>query len=302
MSRIFEALQQSESERTGSELPPSTVLATELLRAAEDRTVTTGGGASTERGSFERESFEHCQSLRCCLPPDSVLTSVTSRWSLAAEKFRFLGLQLRQLRRQRSLQKILITSTLSEEGKSFISANLAVTLARKEAQKVLLIDGDLRRPTLAQNFGLGQLSGMSEALRAGHSAASAICYLEDLGLWFLPAGTPAENPLELMQAGRLSETLAQLCNSFDWIIIDSPPLLPLADTSFWSRVADGTLLVTREGRTEKRQLKRGLKLIDHSSLLGVVLNNCSSTDHQNYYARYGYGAPPSNGDEQSEAV
>ena len=122
----------------------------------------------------------------------------------------------------------------------------------------------------------------------------SIYYLYSPGFWFLPAGRPPENPLELMQTGKLSSLLVQLTASFDWIIIDSPPLLPLADTSVWARFADGVLLVVREGKTEKRQLQRGLTALDRSKLLGVVVNGFSGTDHSNYYARYSSVAAGSN--------
>lgn len=80
--------------------------------------------------------------------------------------------------------------------------------------------------------------------------------------------------------------MEQLTARFDWIVIDSPPVLPLADASLWMRVADGILLVAREGKTEKGQLKRGMEALGKSPLLGVVLNNCTSADHTNYYQRY----------------
>ena len=93
-----------------------------------------------------------------------------------------------------------------------------------------------------------------------------------------------------MQSARLADLLGQLSKGFDWIVIDSPPVLPLADTSVWTRFADGVLLVAREGKTERQELQRGLKDLDQSKLLGLVLNSCSNTDHSNYYQRYGAAA------------
>jgi len=186
----------------------------------------------------------------------------------------------------------LITSTIPEEGKSTISANLAVTLARRKSQRVLLLEGDLRRPVLAREFGLPNLAGLSECLQGEAKLTTNIYRLEGAGLWFLPAGMPPENPLELMQSGRLSELLDQLTAWFDWIIIDSPPILPLADTSVWARLVDGILLVAREGTTQKRQLKRGLEVLNQPKLLGVVLNGSTNADHSNYYQRYGRIVPP----------
>ena len=224
-------------------------------------------------------------SLEVSVLPTSRLVFLNEPDSLAAEKFRFLGVRLRQLQQSRPLKKVLVTSTIPEEGKSTVSANLAGVLARRK-QSVLLIEGDLRRPTLAQQFGLGRLAGLGEWLQSGRQTVSNVYRLEGPDFWFMPAGNPPENPLELLQSGRLSYLMGQLANLFDWIIVDSPPLLPLADTTVWSRVTDGTLLVAREGKSEKKQLQRGLEVLKKSDLLGVVLNGCVHPDHKSYYQRY----------------
>jgi capsular exopolysaccharide synthesis family protein len=224
-------------------------------------------------------------SLEVVPAASSRLVFMTEPDSLAAEKFRFLGVRLRQLQQSRPLKKVLVTSTIPEEGKSTVSANLAGVLARRK-QSVLLIEGDLRRPTLAQQFGLGRLAGLGEWLQSGRQTVANVYRLEGPDFWFMPAGNPPENPLELLQSGRLSYLMGQLSNLFDWIIVDSPPLLPLADTTVWARVTDGTLLVAREGKSEKKQLQRGLEALKKSDLLGVVLNGCINPDHKSYYQRY----------------
>jgi protein-tyrosine kinase len=224
-------------------------------------------------------------SLEVVPAASSRLVFMTEPDSLAAEKFRFLGVRLRQLQQSRPLKKVLVTSTIPEEGKSTVSANLAGVLARRK-QSVLLIEGDLRRPTLASQFGLGRLAGLGEWLQSGRQTVANVYRLEGPDFWFMPAGNPPENPLELLQSGRLSYLMGQLSNLFDWIIVDSPPLLPLADTTVWSRVTDGTLLVAREGKSEKKQLQRGLEALKKSDLLGVVLNGCAHPDHKSYYQRY----------------
>ena len=270
MSRLFEALQMSESERTGAPFSNLPGNAPELLQAAE-------------QGSEQIDGFP---SVQVSTLPHSRLISLTDKESLGSEKFRFLGVRLRQLQQGRTLKKVLITSTIAEEGKSLISANLAITLARRQQQKVLLIEGDLRRPVLAPEFGLGTLPGMCELLKDESGPLKNVYYLNEAKMWFIPAGEPPENPLELMQSGRLQSVLQQLGNLFDWIIIDSPPILPLADTTVWSKLADGVLLVAREGKTEKGALRRGVEALRRATLLGVVLNSCTNTDHSNYYQRY----------------
>jgi capsular exopolysaccharide synthesis family protein len=238
---------------------------------------------------FADNDLRQFRSLPVSLPPDSKLICLTAQESFGAEKFRFLGVRLRQLQQTRPLKKLLITSTIPEEGKTTIAANLAAILARKQQPKVLLLEGDLRRPSLSTQFGLGKIPGLSEWLQGESRPIQHIYRLEGSNLWLLPAGRPPENPLELMQSGRLSALFDQLSAWFDWIIIDSPPILPLADTSVWARLADGILLVTREGITKKRMLQQGLQALEQTKLLGAVVNSSANTDHTNYYQRYGPG-------------
>jgi capsular exopolysaccharide synthesis family protein len=307
MSHIFDALQRSESERSGTDVS-SFSAATELLQAAEekmraadraDRTVPVpareGEGSSFEPSPLFPAGLEQCPTLSVSIPADSRLVSVEKEESLGAEKFRFLAVRLRQLRQTRPLKKILITSTIPQEGKSTVAANLACTLARRKPHKTLLLEGDLRRPTVAARFGLGRVSGLSEWFH-GEGSAMNIYRLESLGLWVMPAGNAAENPLELMQSGKLSPLMEQLTAWFDWIVIDSPPVLPLGDTSIWARMADGILLVTRPGVTEKQQLQRGLEALEKSKLLGALVNDSTNAAHSDYYQRYG---PPAS---QRESV
>jgi capsular exopolysaccharide synthesis family protein len=292
MSNIFDALQRAELENSGSEGPTLT-LASELLQAAEQtlRDSTPIVERPANRDAFDTdpaaplEDLEHCPVLAVSLREDSRLVSLGKEGSLGAEKFRFLAVRLRQLRQSRPLKKILITSSIPQEGKSTVAANLACTLARRKPQKTLLLEGDLRRPNIISQFGLAKLPGLCEWL-SGESQSINIYRLESLGVWILPAGSTPQNPLELMQSGKLSPLMEQLEAWFDWIVIDSPPVLPLADTSLWSRLADGILLVTRRGTTEKQQLQRGLEAIDKSKLLGALVNSSANAAHSDYYQRY----------------
>ena len=323
MSHIFDALQRAESESAGAESPTFS-LATELLQAAEQKIREAGAGkqhaqvessdspadaqllpaaeqkvGESEEGKRDAraesldptpptsslDDLERCPVLQVSIPPDSRLVSVGKEESLGAEKFRFLAVRLRHLRQTRPLKKILITSTIPQEGKSTVAANLACTLARRKQQKTLLLEGDLRRPTVAARFGLGRIPGLCEWL-SGQTEGINLYRLESLGLWVLPAGAAPQNPLELMQSGKMAPLMNQLESWFDWIVIDSPPILPLADASMWSRLADGILLVTRKGTTEKKQLLRGLETIEKSKLLGALVNSSANAAHTDYYQRY----------------
>ena len=279
MSRIFDALQRSGVEQTGIEYPDALSVVTKDFEIQD------------LPPAFPSEvPLEDFPSLEVSVETGARLLFLTEPESLAAEKFRFLGVRMRQLQQNRPIKKVLVTSTMSEEGKSMVAANLAGVLARRKRHKVLLLEGDLRRPVLAQRFGLGNLEGVAEWLRGDADTVKNVYHLQSPDFWLMPAGHPPSNPLELLQSGRLATLMKQLSPMFDWIIVDSPPLLPLADTTVWQRVTDGALLVVREARAEKTGLQRGLEILKKSDVLGVVLNGSSDGDRHNYYRRYAAGA------------
>lgn len=313
MSHIFDALQRAEAERSGVELdafdvptelleiaesavraqiaePAPSPAAAPMTQIAEPQFPAIESRILIEDPPAPSGAWEKFESLPVSLIPHSKLVSVLEKDGLAAEKFRFLAVRLRHLQQRRPLKRLLITSTMPEEGKSMVAANLACTLGTRRQQRTLLLEGDLRRPTLQRQVGLSRVPGLSQYLEGTVDAKLPIYRLDALGIWLMPAGHVPPNPLELMQAGRLSPLIDRLTAWFDWIVIDSPPILPLADTSVWSRLADGILLVTRQGTTDKEQLKRGLEAIEPSKLLGAILNSSSKVAHSDYYQRYGHEA------------
>jgi capsular exopolysaccharide synthesis family protein len=334
MSRIFDALQRSEADRSGTDSPAFSE-ATEMSRSAErraaskwetavlteqfDRTEAPEGettffgmpGVRTVVTPTETlvateslpsdeplDLFGQFKSLPISLPPESRVPCLTDSGSPAAEAFRLLGVRLRHLRRDRPLKTVLITSTIPQEGKSMVAANLACTLALKTQQRTLVLEGDLRRPSLSQMFGLGRNPGISEWLEGDRTLATSIYHLERPNIWILPAGSAPSNALELLQSGRLFSLMDQLTVLFDWIIIDSPPVLPLADTSVWMRLADGILLTTRQGTTEKRQLQRGLEAIESKKLIGALVNSSKHAAASDYYY---YGPAAASGSDDATA-
>jgi len=291
MSYIFEALQRAEAERAGGNLPKNADSVADLLQGVEqeiERRQSLSELPMTARpASSAVGTFSSAKLITPAPAADSRLVCLTDQGGMAAEKFRVLGLKLRHLRERRKLKRIVITSSIPQEGKSLIAANLALNQSRSKILNAVLIDGDLRRPELARRFGFRRdLAGLSEVLRGERPLADVVYKLNGSGLWFLPAGMTPENPMELMQSGRLPQLLEQLETFFDWIIIDTPPVLPLADTPLWMKLADGVLLVTREGVCEKKQIGRAVELIDRSTMLGVVVNSCSGSEHEYYYSRY----------------
>ena len=323
MSQIFDALQRSQAERHGR-VPAANSNATDLLQRAEAATAEKSHDAWTttlveeaEPGLQEpvravatalltppatqpsrttpqpaavaaQERIEgpmQCETLSISAPPENHLVTLPDSESAAGEAFHLLGVRLRHLRRQRPLKKVLITSTIPQEGKSMVAANLACTLALRTQQKVLLLEGDIRRPTQSRVFGFPAKPGICSWLNGERSLISSMYRLERAGIWILPAGTATGNSLELLQSGRVVPMMEQLTNWFDWVVIDSPPILPLADTSVWTNLADGILLVTRQGVTQKRQLKRGLEALATQKVIGAVMNSSKGVSHTDYYYR-----------------
>jgi capsular exopolysaccharide synthesis family protein len=315
MSQIFDALQRSEAERNSSGLADPK--ATELLRRTEtssaaktpdpwkstlvEARVAVLDGPIQEPPSPvatelltgtavlpEEERIAgpmQCETLSISVSIESHLVALPDSESPAGEAFHLLGVRLRHLRRQRPLKKVLITSTIPQEGKSMVAANLACTLALRTQQKVLLLEGDVRRPTQSRVFGIATKAGLCSWLSGEKSLLQCMYRLEGPGIWILPAGVATGNSLELLQSGRVIPMMEQLVNWFDWVVIDSPPILPLADTSVWTNMADGILLVARQGTTQKRQLERGLEALGTQKLIGSILNSAKSVEHTDYYYR-----------------
>jgi capsular exopolysaccharide synthesis family protein len=223
--------------------------------------------------------------IRLPLVPNPRLVAVVAPASVGAEKFRMLVVRLHRLRERQQLKRLVVTSAVKGEGKSVVSANLAVTCAHRE--RTLLIDGDLRQSGLADLFGTHDLPGLTDWWHGESEISDFLKRIASTPLWYLPAGTGTGHALEILQSARLAEMLAHLSEWFSWIIIDSPPLMPVADPNVWGMHADGALLVIRQGKTPKRLLRRALEDAAGLKLLGVVAN-ASQDAGLHHYAQY-YG-------------
>lgn len=276
MSRLYEALRKSEAElREKPEVFPTVARTTEELTDIISSPLI----------------LENAPVARTKVTPESHLVALTEPHSLAAEKFRVLVTRLKNLRSQRELKALQITSAGVNEGKSLIAANLAITLARHQENPVLLVEGDLHAPALNSLLGMDKRRGIAEWwANPNAQMGEFLCRINDLPLWFLPAGTLSTEPAEILQSSRLAEQFSQLTGSFEWIILDSTPLLPMADANIWNRLVDGTLLVVRETVTRVKSLKSGLASLDNPKLVGIVLNEVARSDQLDYYDHY-YGKP-----------
>jgi capsular exopolysaccharide synthesis family protein len=293
MSRLFEALSNLEPERrTPSVVPPGTP-------SSDEAPVIIGVHANRFKSSQEPvwdkvptkpiDSAEE-RSIPVRALPESRLVALTAPNTLGAEKFRALVTRLDSLHKQHELKSFQVTSSVVNEGKSLVAGNVAVTLAKYSGSKTLLVEGDLHRPTLSALLGLTELQGISHWWSDKNlELAPFVHKLEGMPLWFLPAGKPCARPSDLLRSERFAKVFAQLASQFEWIVVDSTPMLPVVDVNLWSRLVDGTLLVVREGVAPIKALTKGLQALDHPRLIGVVMNEVLGSDHTDYEGQY-YGS------------
>src|ERR1700674_4339931 len=190
MSYIFEALQRAEAERSGGNVPNDSHSVADLLLKVEEeidrkQALSELPPATTRAECPEAGTFASAKVLLPALPADARLVCLTDQAGLAAEKFRVLGLKLRNVRERRKLKRIVITSSIPEEGKSLIASNLALNQSRSKVLKTVLIDGDLRRPDIGSRFGFSRnLAGLSEVLRGERELSEVVYKIEGSGLYF----------------------------------------------------------------------------------------------------------------------
>src|SRR5947209_14715304 len=209
--------------------------------------------------------------------------------SAGSEKFRQLATRLKYAQDRMGIKKMLVTSCMRGEGKSMISANLAISLAANN-QKVLLLDGDLRQPRLQYLFDLHQSEGIVEWCARSDSPTRYLRRVEGLPLWVLPAGQNTPNGVAALKPQRVAELLSELQPSFDWVLIDAPPVISFAESLMWAAASDRVLMVVREGQTSKKLLSKALETIETPKLLGAIFNDTSEPEEK-YYDRY-YTAIP----------
>src|SRR4051794_17242294 len=209
----------------------------------------------------------------------------------ALEQYRKLAATLHHAQTERGIKVIMTASALPGEGKSLTAVNLALTLSESYHKRVLIIDADLRRPTVQRIFGLPPIAGLNEGLKAKHDHPMMVTSVSDR-LMVLPAGRPESDPMSGLTSDRMRRLITQAGKALDWVIVDSPPVGLLPDASLLADIVDGVLLVVRAGKAPFRMVKRTVDAITHDRILGVVMNAVDYAHDRNaggYYEYYGYG-------------
>lgn len=267
MSHIFEALRKSDGLRgDGGFLSPETFFQT--LESAPD--------------------LEHLPSENAEISPETRLIVWDNPQTLGADRYRLVRMHLARLHGAGRLRALLVTSPLPEDGKSTVALNLATVLADRGKHKVLLLEGDLRRPSLSRRLGLKPWTGLSDCLMQDADPISALRRIEPLGFYLLPAGKPVANPTEFLQSEQLAQIFRALSSRFDWILIDSTPTTPITDTLVLKPYADACLLVARSGKTQREEVEEAIRQFGPGFVIGMIVNGLEglNREYSDYYTKY----------------
>ncbi len=298
MSRIHEALKRAEQDRaaargghvespqTAEVLAAPSIVSSPAEESGPSATVSSFPASSPSKFSYETL-------LSRCVPsnwsPDrKTMLFYNSEQGPGTEEFRTLRSRLYQMREKQPLKTVLVTSSLPMEGKSFVAANLAQALAWQQGRRVVLIDGDLRASRLHLALGTSLTPGLSEYLLGEADEFGIMQRGAVENLFFVPAGRSTSNPAELIANGRLKVLLSRIEPLFDWIIVDSPPAVPVSDAGLMSNHCEGVLMVVRSNATPCDLARKARAEFDDRLLLGVVLNGSkeASPGYSEYYSAY----------------
>ena len=231
-----------------------------------------------------RTFLSRCNVIPFRPAPETHLIDAERPHEIPSEEFRSLRTRLNHLQNQQDLHSIVVTSASPAEGKSFTACNLALAQAQLE-WPVLLADLDLRRPVVHTLFQCEKAPGFSDFLLAEKPLEECIRKIEGTNLYFMPAGTQVKNPLELLNMRHVKNTLEGLRKVFNWVILDTPPLLFSADANLLSTLTDGTLIVVRIGSTTYDNVIRAMQTLCENNVLGIVANGARAGE---LYSKYTY--------------
>jgi capsular exopolysaccharide synthesis family protein len=253
------------------------------LSRVRDRVQPQGHGSQAQRApDGEAEASPTTTSV---IEASYAVVSMDDPHSAAAEQYRVLAARLEGLRMQPRFRKIAITSTLPGEGKTFTSVNVACILARDFGRRVLLIDGDLKRPSVWRYFGDRPIKGLTDALIERQSPDAMVKSVRHEQLSVLQAGLTPVNPTRLWKSPAIKHLLEHFETQYDYMIVDTPPVLTVVDPTLIADLVDGIVVVVRSGVTPQAALQKALAMLPRAKLVGTVLNAAKVERAFYYYYR-----------------
>ena len=236
--------------------------------------------------------------------PEAILIDNQRPQEAPSEEFRSLRTRLNHLQNLQPIHRVVVTSPSPAEGKSFAAANLALAESHLAGNLTLLIDFDFRRPVVHNLFQIERSPGATDYLLGNAPLHACIKKVAGTNLYLMPAGSPVKNPLELLNLREVKDLFEELPRTFNWVILDSPPLLFSADANLLGTLADGTVLVVRIGATTIDTVHRAMQSLCENNVLGIVVNGARAGElyskYTYYYSRYGYGEHDGEQDPDSE--
>ena len=288
MSRLAEALRQAGDANTAlarrDAEPPGTIVDTTTIPEAW----------RVDRGVEKRDGTpERARDAFCGLNP-----SVTGKLVVmpqvppaAVEQYRRLAASLHHARLERDTRVLMVTSASPGEGKTLTATNLALTLSQSYGRSVLLIDADLRRPSVHHLFQLPNVLGLSDGLKSETEQKLSLIQVSE-NLTVLPAGRPDPDPMSGLTSERMRHIVKEAASRFDWVVIDTPPVGFLSDAKLLVAMVDVAIFVVRAGKSPYRLIQRALDAVGRNHIIGVVLNAVEeSADVAGYYYYGYYGTP-----------
>lgn len=230
--------------------------------------------------------LERVEQIPMTLSPDASLIDSTRASEAPTEEFRSLRTRLNHMQSLQPIHSVVVTSPSPAEGKSFTAANFAIAQAQLEGNAVLLADFDLRRPVVHNLFQAERSPGVTEYLQGKATLDQVIKRIEGTNLYILPAGEAVINPLELLNLPDVKILLDTLPSLFNWVILDSPPLLFAADANLLSTLSHGTIMVVRMGSTTIDTVTRAMQSLCQNNMLGIVVNGANRGELYNKYTYY----------------
>jgi len=230
--------------------------------------------------------LDHVEEIPYNPEPESLIVDPSRPHDAPMEEFRSLRTRLNHMQTLQPIHSVVVTSPSPAEGKSFAATNLAIAQAQLAGNRTLLCDFDFRRPSLHESFQISRSPGLTDYLLGKAQLHEIIKKIADLNLYVIPAGEAVINPLELLNLAEVKRLLDRLPAVFNWIIMDTPPLLFAADANLVSTLSHGTILVVRIGSTTIDSVTRAMQSLCQNNVLGVVVNGARRGELYSKYAYY----------------
>ena len=290
MSEIFDFLKKTEANRRNN-LPVQEPVPSMSPAESEKIPVSEITASQVVDVSLPAE-IEICDADRFDITGASLeIKSVLNPLTYVGEQFRLLRSRLGLMQKQRGIKSVLVTSSVPAEGKTFTASGLAGVFAQEPGKRVLLIDADMRKAKSGVNFGLNGSAagrGLSEILNGSQEFRRGLLTSMNPEFSFLPSGPLPSNPSELLSSQYLEQALRTAAEEFDWVIVDSPPVLSLSDAILLSPLCDTVVLVVRAKSTPSKLVQDTIKRLGPDHICGIVLNRQKQAQKSHYYYQYYY--------------